>query len=390
MNLTKKITQWQQADLLSAAQAQAILDYENRSQKPVLMYSFLFLSAFCIGLGIISLISANWQIIPPSLKLAADFVLLALIARGIWVSACRCKPLLREGLNILYALLILASIGLIAQIYHLQPYGLQAYLLWAILTFPVVLTCKKAALPLIWLPIFMVSAFDTMSDWRWFSRVIDIFEGAFPFAFSILCLLIYSVIYRLLNTFLQEKVKAFTYAMKVWMVIAISWQVLIMDFGAGDTLGILTAFHGSRADISSLPVFVFLAAAVVGFGIFSYKLNYSRLLTSVISSLLIFSYVYLFLPENKDIASLWGFLLTMTVLGWLVVYALIKSRSKLMNLATALMAFRIFVVYLQVFGSLLSTGIGLIVSGVVLLLIIYVWRKVQLNKLLIVKEKTNA
>ena len=174
------------------------------------------------------------------------------------------------------------------------------------------------------------------------------------------------------------------------MVIAISWQVLIMDFGAGDTLGILTAFHGSRADISSLPVFVFLAAAVVGFGIFSYKLNYSRLLTSVISSLLIFSYVYLFLPENKDIASLWGFLLTMTVLGWLVVYALIKSRSKLMNLATALMAFRIFVVYLQVFGSLLSTGIGLIVSGVVLLLIIYVWRKVQLNKLLIVKEKTNA
>lgn len=390
MNLTKKITLWQQADLLSPAQAQAILDYENRSQKPVLMYSFLFLSAFCIGLGIISLISANWQIIPPAAKLMSDFVLLCLVVWGIYSASCRCKTLLREGLNVLYALLILASIGLIAQIYHLQPSGLQAYLLWSVLTFPIVLTCKKAVLPLIWLPVFMVSAFDTMTDWRWFSRVIDIFEGAFPFAFAILCLLIYSVIYRLLNTFLDEKVKAFTYAMKVWMVVSIAWQVLIMDFGAGDSLGILTAFRGHHADTASLQVFVFLIAAVTAFGIFSYKLNYSRLLTSVIASLLVFAYVYMFLPDNKDIASLWGFLLTMTILGWLVVYALIKSRSKLMNLATALMACRIFVVYLQVFGSLLSTGIGLIISGVVLLLIIFIWRKVQLNKLLIVKEGTNA
>ncbi len=390
MNLAKKITLWQQQNLLSSAQAQAILDYENRSRKPVLMFSFLFLSAFCIGLGIISLISANWQVIPSSVKLVADFALLALTALGIYKSACHCKPFLREGLNIFYALLILASIGLIAQIYHLQASGLQAYLLWSILTLPVVLTCKKAALPLIWLPVFMVSSFDTMTDWQWFSRVIDVFEGAFPFAFSLLCLLVYSVIYRLLNTFLKEKVSAFTYAMKVWMVVSIAWQVLIMDFGAGDSLGILTAFKAHAADMSSLVVFVFLVAAITIFGIFSYKLNYSRLLTSVMASLLIFSYIYLFLPENKDFASIWGFLLTMTILSWLVVYALIKARSKLMNLATALMACRIFVVYLQVFGSLLSTGIGLIVSGLVLLLIIYIWRKVQLTKLLIIKEGADA
>ena len=45
-----------------------------------------------------------------------------------------------------------------------------------------------------------------------------------------------------------------------------------------------------------------------------------------------------------------------------------------------------FIVFLQVFGSLLMTGVGLIICGVVFLGIIFAWRKLHLNSLISVKE----
>ena len=49
-------------------------------------------------------------------------------------------------------------------------------------------------------------------------------------------------------------------------------------------------------------------------------------------------------------------------------------------LATTVIAARIFVAYIEVFGSLLATGAGLIVSGVLLLALAWVWvRKIRLQ-----------
>ena len=53
--------------------------------------------------------------------------------------------------------------------------------------------------------------------------------------------------------------------------------------------------------------------------------------------------------------------------------------SGAMAAAGALAALRIFGVYLQVFGSLLTTGLGLISSGLVLLLTVGIWNKLKLK-----------
>ena len=175
--------------------------------------------------------------------------------------------------------------------------------------------------------------------------------------------------------------------MKFWLVFDISVLVLVMDFGAGDVFG--SMFISRLFDNyswASVIVICGLILGTVGFGYFSYKYNYSRLLTCILAILLGFSLVYNALPENKDVLNIWGFLLSMSVLSCLVAYALIKSRVKLLNLATALMALRFFIVFLQVFGSLLMTGVGLIICGVVFLGIIFAWRKLHLNSLISVKE----
>lgn len=46
----------------------------------------LYIAFFCIGLGLISVISSNWQQIPSAVKLTVTALLLALTAAGIYIS----------------------------------------------------------------------------------------------------------------------------------------------------------------------------------------------------------------------------------------------------------------------------------------------------------------
>ncbi len=233
----------------------------------------------------------------------------------------------------------------------------------------------------------MLSLIDALNDMYFFELILGILQKTFPFAISIAGILAFAFIYRLLAVHFRTRLAAQVKAMKFWLVFDISVLVLVMDFGAGDVFG--SMFISRLFDNyswASVIVICGLILGTVGFGYFSYKYNYSRLLTCILAILLGFSLVYNALPENKDVLNIWGFLLSMSVLSCLVAYALIKSRVKLLNLATALMALRFFIVFLQVFGSLLMTGVGLIICGVVFLGIIFAWRKLHLNSLISVKE----
>ena len=72
--------------------------------------------------------------------------------------------------------------------------------------------------------------------------------------------------------------------------------------------------------------------------------------------------------------------------GFVTVWAFVAWRDyqaqamQIVNLATAVIAARIFVTYIEVFGSMLATGAGLIVSGVLLLALAWLWvRKIRLQ-----------
>lgn len=163
MKLAKKLSEWEQIKLIDEKQKSAILAYESRQGKNRLPFILSALAVFCIGLGILSLIASNWQEIPDSLKLSADILLLGLTAVGAYRFYNRGKWYF-EALVIGYATLILASIGLIGQVFQLQPVGLRAYLLWSVLVLPMALFSKKAVLPLVWIPVFVISGLDTLFD----------------------------------------------------------------------------------------------------------------------------------------------------------------------------------------------------------------------------------
>jgi uncharacterized membrane protein len=73
-------------------------------------------------------------------------------------------------------------------------------------------------------------------------------------------------------------------------------------------------------------------------------------------------------------------------LGFVTVWSLVAwcgyqaHMMQIVNLATAVIAARVFVAYVEVFGSMLATGAGLIVSGVLLLALAWLWvRKIRLQ-----------
>lgn len=387
MNLIKKLADWQQHNLLSVAQGEAILAYENKSRKPMFMFSLLSLAVFCIGLGIISLISANWQLISAPIKLFFDFAILLGIAYGIYDAHQKGRAILFEVLIVFYAALVIASIGLIAQIYQIQPDGYKAYFLWSLLVAPLLFYTQKLVLPIIWLPIFAASSIDLLTHIPLIARIVQAVGRSFPFAISIAGILALSFVYRLLAIHFRTRLSSLIKSMKFWLVFDIVVLVLLMDFGAGNTFG-TGLFGRNYNDANNISIFVIslLVVGMVAFGYFSHRHNYSRLLTCVLTVLLGFSLIYVAIPNRQSFLDIWGFLVSMSSLGCLSAYALIKGQNKLLNLATALIALRIFIVYLQVFGSLLSTGIGLIISGFVFLAIIYIWRRLHIDNLIIVKE----
>jgi hypothetical protein len=97
-----------------------------------------WLGALALGLGVILLISANWARIDAVFKIGGFLGLLASVhAGGLWI---RLKELpyrkTAEALHTLGAILVIAGIGLIAQIYHLDGNPPQAVVLWFVAIAP--------------------------------------------------------------------------------------------------------------------------------------------------------------------------------------------------------------------------------------------------------------
>lgn len=373
MNINKKLVIWEKEKLISSEQGKAIMNFENLYRRPVLLYALSFLSIFCIGLGFVAIIASNWQAIPPFAKIGADIILLGLISWGVWAARIKSCDWAAEALIVLFAITIMASIGLIGQVYQLQSVSYRAYFLWSILSLPLLFFSCKTILPIIWWPLFIFSGLDFLASYEWFYKVYQILLSSFPFATSLALIVVLACIYTLISLFKKSDFSLIK-AYRFWLIIIIFAEICFMDYGAGnvwvaDLIGYSLKFSFNLWFVGTSTIIIFFM------GLINYKARQSLLLPGVIASMFVFAAVYNFLPQSETILEMWGFLLSMSCLSLLVVYGIKHNQTRLINLATALMAVRIFIVYLQVFGSLMSTGIGLLSSGVVFLGVIFIWRR---------------
>ena len=379
MGLSKKLGEWQEVKLIDSETADKISEFEQQKSKPFALWAFGGLGAFAIILGLVSVVASNWMQTPDSVKLAADLVLCLVIAFTLYRvislgDASARSQWSREILVIFYYGFTLASMALIGQTYQLGGSIAKLLLVWTLTTIPIVLLGRGKFLTVLWIvgtsityALNLEALDDVLRAFIYPSYLKDVLFGVLyvlsPFFFILLSRIPWLVKNR--------PIMASELSRYSWLAIVIGgWFLQFFWY---------ESVSGSADDIKSLQLFLticfFATAAMV---VFIPKLYATRSSDTHLAMRVVLAIVFV-----MGATALWhdyrypvvGAVINvayMCVLAW----AALKIHSiRLFNVMSALICIRLLFIYFEVFGSMLETGIGLVVGGVITLIVVWGWFK---------------
>ena len=139
----RKLKAWVAAGLIDGATASRIRDWEAQHSRPLALWAVVGIAALSIGLGVISLVAANWDAIPGETRLALHAALMVAMAGVLWgirdQPGRRSWPLFDAGIFVL-GLLGLAFLGHLGQVYQTTSPAWLGVAVWLALFAPVLLT----------------------------------------------------------------------------------------------------------------------------------------------------------------------------------------------------------------------------------------------------------
>lgn len=163
----KKLDKLVEAGIISAKQRQQILDFDKDKNSGFVAKLLSILGIFIIGVGVISIIAANWDGINEAIKLFVMFLLL--FGSGMLAFYWDKNGMTEKAEKMLVGLFLLsgAAIGLIIQIYQLS--GGKWYnvlFVWCLVTLPLLFALKKSYVAYFWVPVFLIWSDALFWDWR--------------------------------------------------------------------------------------------------------------------------------------------------------------------------------------------------------------------------------
>jgi uncharacterized membrane protein len=364
MSLDSRLEAWVEADLLDAATAERIRTHEATRERPVVRIALLGLGCLALLLGIALLVSANWDRIAPSLKLSLHMALLVGAGAAHWWAAARGRTRVAEAALFLFAGLVLAGIALQAQIYQLTGPLWHALLTWLLIAGPALLLAGRtrltglqaAALALIGPAAMAVDTVDSGGLWR-------LAHGA---AMAVPLLLL------ALSFLPRSNAPGFRLALREVGMVATLAGASIAHFAWASNI---TAPQAADNAVRLLPV-----AAASTLALWLGRRPASGFPRPLLFPLLVLPplafALALAIPHPDGMASrLIGILVFMGLWGAIARGAAAAGWNSLFAVAIAAIALRIFIIYLELFGSLAATGGGLVVGGLLLVALSWVWHR---------------
>lgn len=368
MALERDLARWVNAGLIEQAAADRILAHEARSARPLWLWALAALGVVSIGLGVLLLIAANWDTIPKPMKLGGHLLLTAAAAGA--VALARERPWLSEGALFLLLCLVLGGLALHAQIYQLSGPSWGLLLTALLLSGPALLLHGRT----------------------WLAGV----------AFALLALATAALqLLELNNRGPLGQPPDFPLQS---LLLAAPLLLLALGLAPGGV-----PHPGMTRPFRALPLFL-LAAAAYLVGGFIWRMEIApadvppalrlllvplpaaalalwlngrsgRLPPRLLPALLIGPLLALILPfliphpEGMIWARLLGILITLLALGWAGFAAGQAGWRWLFNLAIGLAALRILIAYFELFGTLATTGFGMVGGGLLLIGLAVAWRR---------------
>lgn len=140
--IERKLAAWRSAGLIDAETTAAIRAYEADHSRPLALWAVVGIGALAIGLGLVSVVAANWEAIPGTLRLAVHFGLTAALAAALWwrgEALLSRQPWAHEALLFVFAVLGVTFLAHVGQVYRTSAPLWQPLALWLVLFAPVIL-----------------------------------------------------------------------------------------------------------------------------------------------------------------------------------------------------------------------------------------------------------
>lgn len=366
VNVRKRLQVWRDHGLISENELQNILAFENSpANRSWISFGIAGIGVTTLATGVISLIASNWDYFNDSLKLAAYF--LVQIGAGLAFLRYERKPgLIRETLLALFALLFWVGIGLFSQIYNLSGPPHQAMLLWSYLALPATLYSNSRLLCSLWC--FTVG----MTGVFWDSPTASNPHLA-----------------RATTTFIL--LTTFGIGSHSLGLIRAPLRAASIFWGVGFLLVFITPYTNllwiaprglvhelGEVNPSLIQPWCSIALAVT---VSLLRPNVSPFSKSMAALLFVTTGAYyssIWLADSQlprwvgQVCGATGFIAVWSVAA---AAAAAASMKRLFDIASFVIAARFIVIYFEVFGDLSTTGIGLIISGAVILAVAFIWNR---------------
>jgi hypothetical protein len=364
MSIDRKLDDWVAAGLIDPAAADRIRAHEASGGRPTALWAIAGLGLLALALGILLVISANWDRITDEAKLGVHMALLAAAGAAHLLARRRRLRWPAEAALFLFAALVLGGIALQAQVFQLTGPAWHALLLWLALVAPALLiggetrlTGTLFAAAALLGPIAMAAdTVDRGGVWR-------LAQGA---TMAVPALLIgLSFLPRLLPTGFRLALRqtGILVSLAAASIAHFAWASRITPAQAGDNalrflpplLAALAALALARRS-DELPR----------------ELHLPLLAGPVLSAALALA-----IPHPDTLVSrLAGVLVFIALWAAIARAAAASSWNALFAVAIAAIGLRIFIIYLELFGSLAATGGGLMLGGALLVALSFAWHRI--------------
>lgn len=367
----RKLKAWQEAGLIDAGTAARIEAWEAEHARPLGVWAMWGLGALAIGLGIVSVVAANWDAIAGEVRLAIHLVLMVALAASLWwrlrgatgAAGPGEHAYVDDGMLLVAAVLGLTFFAHVGQVYQTSSPLWQPLLAWLMIYSPLLLLFGRG-----WPVAGLWFAGVLGTAWAHADEHGNMLGIGGPQA----SLLSHPAIYWGLIASPPMVIAALAAMLRGYNARPLFWrrieQLAVITILAGVSIMIVTSGWDSRSDYilgsSVLQGLFLLAAAAVIWGVRRTRSGQATAFILAVAAILHIGEATAVTLQGPDYRRWIDAIFFIALWAAVACGALYASWRRLFQCAIALLAVRIIILSFELSDDLLGSGVSLIVSGV--------------------------
>ncbi|WP_086606574.1 DUF2157 domain-containing protein [Erythrobacter donghaensis] len=369
----RKIAEWHDAGLIDAATRDRLAAYEAEHTRPLLLWAVWGIGALAIGLGFVSVIAANWEDIPGLVRLAVHLALIAGLLGLLFVREERLaqtSPWAVEALMFVITALGLTFFGHLGQVYQTSSPLWQPLAVWLALFAPLLLLTGRG-----WPTALAVVGGAVWTAWEYIDAMsgFRMSEPEMSWKLWLGCVSALPVILALAGGWMRARSRRPDFWRRMEQI-ALAYAVALASLAcAYASLGVFGnegILAGGTATLASGGL-----AVLTGLALIAARPGVSgRMAGAIIAGA---GLVIVLAPTVDDLA-VPAALLFMALWAGIAAAALVAHWRGVFQLAVAAIALRLIILSFELAADLLTSGFGLILSGLMILGV--AWVAVRVSK----------